>query len=141
MADTTELPRDKELALRVIPRPADVNIHGDIFGGWIMSHVDVAGAVVAARRARGRIVTVAVNEFVFKEPVFVGDLLSFYSEIESVGTTSIATRVEVYAQRSPEDIHVVKVTEARVTYVAVDEHGRKRPIPPAHGTPEVEDPS
>ena len=123
------LPKDKEPALRVMPRPADVNPQGDIFGGWIMSHVDTGGAIIAARRARGRVVTVAVNEFVFKHPVFVGDLLSIYGDIVHVGNTSIAVKVEAYVQRKVEDIEVVKVTEATCTYVAVDADGKPRRVP------------
>ena len=129
MTELVDLP-DKDPALRMTPMPADVNAHGDIFGGWIMSHVDIAAGLVAARRARGRVVTVAVNEFVFKNPVFVGDLLSFYGDIVRVGNTSIEVKVEVYAQRRPEEIEVVKVTDATCTYVAVDAEGRPRPVPP-----------
>jgi acyl-CoA thioesterase YciA len=116
--------------LRVMPMPADANIHGDVFGGWIMSQVDIAGGVRAAARARGRVATVAVTQFVFKQPVFVGDLLSFYAEIVRVGTTSITVNVEVYAQRNPEDPEVHKVTEATLTYVATDHNHRPRPVPP-----------
>ncbi len=129
MTEPVDLP-DKDPALRMTPMPADVNAHGDIFGGWIMSHVDIAAGIVAARRARGRVVTVAVNEFVFKNPVFVGDLLSFYGDIVRVGNTSIEVKVEVYAQRRPEEIEVVKVTDATCTYVAVDAEGRPRSVPP-----------
>lgn len=131
MTESVGLQKDKEPALRVMPRPADVNAQGDIFGGWIMSHVDTGGAIIASRRARGRVVTVAVNEFVFKHPVFVGDLLSIYGEIVRVGNSSIAVKVEAYAQRKVEDIEVVKVTEATCTYVAVDADGKPRPVPPA----------
>ena len=91
----------REPALRVVPMPADANQHGDIFGGWVMSQVDIAGGVVAARRARGRVATVAVNSFVFKQPVLIGDVVSFYAEIRRVGRTSITVDVEVYAQRNP----------------------------------------
>jgi acyl-CoA thioesterase YciA len=118
--------------LRVMPMPADANIHGDVFGGWIMSHVDIAGGVRAAAHARGRVATVAVTQFLFKQPVFIGDLLSFYAEIVRVGTTSITVSVEVYAQRNPEDPEVHKVTEATLTYVATDENRRPRPVPPEH---------
>lgn len=131
MTESVGLPKDKEPALRVTPRPADVNAQGDIFGGWIMSHVDTGGAIIAARRARGRVVTVAVNEFVFKHPVFVGDLLSIYGDIVRVGNTSIAVKVEAYVQRRVEDIEVVKVTEATCTYVAVDADGKPSRVPPA----------
>ena len=123
------LPADKELALRVIPMPSDANFNGDIFGGWIMAQVDVAGAVIPARIAKGRIATVAVNQFVFKQPVSVGDLLSFYSTVERIGNTSITVRVEVYAERNPANIQVVKVTEANLTYVAIDKDGKPRQIP------------
>ncbi|MBI4293003.1 MAG: acyl-CoA thioesterase [Betaproteobacteria bacterium] len=131
MNDKVSLPKGKEVALRVVPMPADANPHGDIFGGWIMSQVDLAGGTLASRRARGRTVTVAVNSFVFKQPVFIGDLLSFYADIVRVGTSSITVNIEVYAQRNPEDIEVVKVTEATFTYVATDENRRPRPLPEA----------
>jgi acyl-CoA thioesterase YciA len=116
-------------ALRVIPMPADANQNGDIFGGWIMSQVDLAGAVPASRRARGRIATVAVNAFVFKEPVFVGDVVSFFAEITNVGRTSITVDVQVYAQRNPGKEITVKVTEASLTYVAVGSDRRPRELP------------
>jgi acyl-CoA thioesterase YciA len=110
--------------------PADANQNGDIFGGWIMSQVDIAGAVPAMRRARGRVKTVAVNEFVFKQPVSIGDLVSFFATITRVGRTSITVKVEVYAQRNPTDEVTVKVTEAMLTYVAVAADGRPRELPP-----------
>ena len=132
MADKEQvtLPHDKQPALRVVPMPSDVNFVGDIFGGWIMSQVDIAGAIPAIRRARGRVATVAVNAFSFKQPVFVGDLVSLYAEIVRVGRTSITVEVEVFAQRSPLDIECVKVTEATLTYVAVDENRKPRAVPP-----------
>ena len=123
------LPADRQLVLRVMPMPADANGNGDIFGGWIMAQVDLAGAVLPARIAKGRIATVAVNEFVFKQPVSIGDLLSFYARVERVGRTSITVNVEVYAERNPADLHVVKVTEANLTYVAIDLEGQPRAIP------------
>ena len=126
----TKLPEHKEPVLRVVPMPADANQHGDIFGGWIMAQVDIAAGVLAARHARGRVVTVAVNEFQFKQPVFIGDVLSFYCEIVHVGTTSITVNVEVYAQRNPSDVETVKVTEATLTYVAMGPDRRPRPVPP-----------
>jgi acyl-CoA thioesterase YciA len=116
--------------LRVAPMPADANFHGDIFGGWIMSQVDIAGSVPASRRARGRIATVAVNSFVFKEPVLIGDVVSFYATIQKVGRTSITVAVEVYAQRNPCEEMTVKVTEASLTYVAVGPDRRPRALPP-----------
>lgn len=127
--ETTTLP-DKSPALRVIPMPADLNSAGDVFGGWIMSQVDIAGSLPAVRRANGRVATVAVNSFVFKQPVFVGDLLSFYADVVKVGRTSITVFVEVYAQRNRLVDEVVKVTEATLTYVATDESRQPRPLPP-----------
>jgi acyl-CoA thioesterase YciA len=123
------LPGDRQLVMRVMPMPADANGNGDIFGGWIMAQVDLAGAVLPARIAKGRIATVAVNQFVFKQPVSIGDLLSFYAKVERVGRTSVTVNVEVYAERNPADLHVVKVTEANLTYVAIDHQGRPRSIP------------
>jgi acyl-CoA thioesterase YciA len=116
--------------LRVVPMPADVNQNGDIFGGWVMSQVDVAGAVPAARRARGRVATVAVNSFVFKQPVLVGDVVSFYAELTRIGRTSITVDVQVYAQRNPGKLICVKVTEASLTYVAVGPDRRPQELPP-----------
>jgi acyl-CoA thioesterase YciA len=116
--------------LRVMPQPADANIYGDVFGGWIMAQVDLAGSIPAARRANGRVATVAVNSFVFKQPVFVGDLLSLYAHIVKVGDTSLTVNVEVYAERNRLRTEVVKVTEANLTYVATDESRRPRPLPP-----------
>ncbi|MEY8875523.1 MAG: acyl-CoA thioesterase [Leptothrix sp. (in: b-proteobacteria)] len=113
--------------------PADANPHGDVFGGWIMAQVDLAGAVLPARIARGRIATVAVNQFIFKQPVSIGDLLSFYATVTRIGRTSITVHVEVYAERNPADPQVVKVTEANVTYVAIDAEGRSRPVPAQPG--------
>jgi len=112
-----------------MPMPADANQNGDIFGGWIMSQVDIAGGAVASRLARGRVATVAVKEFVFKQPVHIGDLLSFYVDVERIGKTSVTVTVEVYAERRPSDPKVVKVTEATLTYVAIDGAGQPRPVP------------
>lgn len=122
-------PTHRELTLRVVPMPADVNASGDIFGGWVMAQVDIAGSILPLRIAGGRIATVAVNQFIFKQPVKVGDLLSFYAEITRVGTTSITVEVEVWAQRLRNQEELVKVTEASLTYVAVDAHGKPRPLP------------
>ena len=119
----------RELVLRMIPMPADLNANGDVFGGWIMAQVDVAGSVLPYRIAKGRMATVAVNQFLFKQPVSVGDLLSFYARVERVGNTSITVHVEVFAERNPVNPQVVKVTEARITYVAIDKDGKPRPIP------------
>ena len=123
------LPDDRQLVLRVMPMPADANGNGDIFGGWIMAQVDIAGAVLPARIAKGRIVTVAVNEFIFKQPVSISDLLSFYAKVERIGKTSVTVNVEVYAERNPANLQVVKVTEANLTYVAIDRDGQPRLIP------------
>ena len=118
--------------LRMVPMPSDTNYAGDIFGGWIMSQVDLAGSIPAIRRARGRVATVAVNSFVFKQPVFIGDLVSFYADIIKVGRTSIIVDVSVYAQRGVreggEEI-CIKVTEAVLTYVAIDNNRRPRAVP------------
>ena len=119
---------NKEPTLRVIPMPSDANHTGDIFGGWIMSQVDLAGSVPAVRLAQGRVATVAVNSFVFRQPVFVGDVVSFYAEVVKVGRTSITVDVEVYSQRRPEKELCVKVTEATLTYVAVDDQRRPRVV-------------
>jgi len=124
----TTLPLGKEPTLRVVPMPRDANQSGDIFGGWIMAQVDIAGSVAAVRLAKGRVATVAVNSFLFKQPVFVGDLVSLYADVIRVGRTSITVNVEVYAQRKPEREEVVKVTEAILTYVAVDENRLPRVV-------------
>ena len=123
------LPDGSELVMRVMPLPADTNSNGDIFGGWLMAQVDLAGAVLPARIAKGRIATVAVNQFLFKQPVSLGDLLSFYARVERIGNTSVTVHVEVYAERDPANLHVVKVTEANLTYVAIDRDGKPRPLP------------
>ena len=123
-----KLPEGKQPALRVVPMPADSNQNGDIFGGWIMSQVDVAGGVLAGRIARGRVATVAVNSFVFKHPVQIGDVISCYADVVKVGNTSVTIDVQVYAERRPSDPTTVKVTEATLTYVAIDAQGRPRPI-------------
>ncbi|QNN57861.1 acyl-CoA thioesterase [Diaphorobacter ruginosibacter] len=130
---TPELPSDKELVLRVIPMPADTNSNGDIFGGWVMAQVDLAGSVLPARIAQGRVATVAVNEFVFKQPVRVGDILSFYARITRIGNTSIAVDVEVFAERMSLQGQHIKVTEATLTYVAIDDNGHPRPLPKPTG--------
>ncbi|MBA3594304.1 MAG: acyl-CoA thioesterase [Pseudomonadota bacterium] len=128
---SVKLPLDKELVLKVIPMPADCNANGDIFGGWVMAQVDLAGSVIPARYAEGRMATVAVNEFIFKQPVRVGDILSFYSELTRIGRTSMTVKVEVYAERFRSQGRYIKVTEASVTYVAIDDAGQPRPVPPS----------
>ncbi|OGI49634.1 MAG: acyl-CoA thioesterase [Candidatus Muproteobacteria bacterium RIFCSPHIGHO2_02_FULL_60_13] len=132
MSDPVQLP-ERHATLRLVPMVKDTNAAGDVFGGWVMAQVDIAGSIAASRRARGRVVTVAVNAFHFVAPVFVNDLVSFYAEVVKVGTTSITVDVEVYAERglrSPQPGEIVKVTEAVLTYVAVDEKRQKRPVPP-----------
>jgi acyl-CoA thioesterase YciA len=133
LARPSSLPEGSELVLRVMPMPADANANGDIFGGWIMAQVDVAGAVLPARIARGRIATVAVNQFVFKQPVSVGDLLSFYARVVRVGTTSVTVHVEVFAEPNHNKPQRAKVTDANLTYVAIDSKGKPRQIPKEGG--------
>jgi len=128
--EPTQLPPGRMPVLKVMPMPADLNPAGDVFGGWIMAQVDIAGAVPAVKRARSRVATIAVNSFLFKQPVSVGDILSFYAEVIKVGCSSITVDVEVYAERNPSDPVVVKVTEAVLTYVAVESSGVKRTVPP-----------
>ena len=123
------LPTDQELVLKVIPMPADCNANGDIFGGWVMAQVDLAGAVLPARYVRGRMATVAVNEFIFKQAVKVGDILSFFAKVQRIGHTSISVAVEVYAERFSRQGEYIKVTHATLTYVAIDDQGKPRPIP------------
>ena len=122
-------PSDEELVLKVIPMPADCNANGDIFGGWVMAQVDLAGAVLPARYVRGRMATVAVNEFIFKQAVKVGDILSFFAKVNRIGNTSISVDVEVYAERFSRQGQYIKVTQATLTYVAIDDQGKPRPIP------------
>jgi len=129
-ATLKSLPADMELVLKVIPMPADTNGNGDIFGGWVMAQVDLAGSVIPARHTRGRMATVAVNEFVFKQPVRVGDILSFYAALTRLGRTSVTVKVEVFAERIHAQGEYVKVTEAMLTYVAIDDSGRPREIAP-----------
>ena len=131
MDEALQLP-DRHATLRVVPMVKDTNAAGDVFGGWVMSQVDIAGSIAAVRRAKGRVVTVAVNAFHFVAPAFVNDVVSFYATVVKVGNTSITVDVEVYAERglrSPNPGEVVKVTEAVLTYVAVDENRQKRPVP------------
>ena len=125
--ETATLPPGREPTLRVVPMPSDANYTGDIFGGWIMSQVDIAGSIPAIELAKGRVATVAVNSFVFKQPVMIGDVVSFYAKVVRVGRTSITVDVEVYTRRRAL-LEVVKVTEATLTYVAVDEQRRPRPV-------------
>ena len=124
------LPEGKIPVIRVPARPADQNPGGSIFGGWIMSYVDIAGSIPALARVRGPIVTRAVDSFEFKKPVFVGDLISCYANIISEGRTSMKVRVEVYAERMKKgETSCIKVTEAILTYVAIDENRRPKQLP------------
>ena len=127
--DASNLAHHGELTLRVVPAPADVNVNGDVFGGWILARVDMAAGVAAMRHAKGRVATVAVNSVQFKQPVSVGDLLSIYTRIVRTGRTSMTVAVEVYAERGHETPVTVKVTEAQLTLVAIDHEGRKRLLP------------
>ena len=127
--ELTQLPVGRQPVIRIIPMPADTNAHGTIFGGWVMAQVDLAGSVPATVRARGKVVTVSVNSMQFKQPVLVGDLVSFYADVIRVGRTSMTVDVEVYAQRQRFGAEVVKVTEAQLTYVAVDDQRKPRPVP------------
>jgi acyl-CoA thioesterase YciA len=124
------LPPGRMPEIRVMPGPADANVYGDVFGGWIMAQVDIAGSLPATRRSNGRVATIAVTSFVFKHPAFLGDLLSFYAEVVKVGNTSITVYVEVYAERNRMQGDVVKVTEATLVYVATDDQRKPRQIPP-----------
>ena len=123
------LPADHTLVLKVIPMPSDANANGDIFGGWVMAQVDLAGSVLPARYAQGRMATVAVNQFIFKQPVRVGDILSLVAKMERIGRTSMTVSVGVYAERIRSQGRYIKVTEAQLTYVAIDDEGRPRPVP------------
>lgn len=125
------LPQDRDPTLRIVAMPTDTNASGDIFGGWIMSQVDIAASIAALRRAQGRVVTVAVNSFEFHRPVFVGDLISCYAEVTRVGRTSLTVEVEVFAERNRQQDDCIKVTQATLTFVAVDDQRRPRPVPPA----------
>jgi acyl-CoA thioesterase YciA len=120
----------REPALRSIAMPADANPNGDIFGGWILSQMDLAGGNVAVQRAKGRVATVAITAMAFHLPVYVGDEVSCYCSIEKIGRTSMAIKVETWARRGPTG-ETVKVTEGIFTYVALGADRRPRPVPPA----------
>lgn len=128
-AASVDLPANAELVLKVIPMPGDTNANGDVFGGWVMAQVDLAGAVLPARLAMGRVTTVAVNQFVFKHPVRIGDILSFYARVTRIGRTSVTVQVEVYAERFGSQGGYIRVTEASLTYVAIDDQGAPRVLP------------
>ncbi len=124
----TQLP-DRQPTLRVVAMPNDVNALGSVFGGWIMAQVDIAASIPAVRHALGRVATRAVNSFEFREPLFVGDVVSFYADVVKIGKTSITVDVEVYAERLRHgEYQSIKVTQAQLTFVALDERGQPRPI-------------
>lgn len=128
------LPADMELVLKVIPMPADTNSNGDIFGGWVMSRMDQAGGIAGVERAQGRVVTVAIDAMTFIRPMWVGDVLEVYAEVESVGRTSMKIHIEAWARRFQTRAQE-KVTDATFTFVAIDDHGRPRPIPAMPAVP------
>jgi acyl-CoA thioesterase YciA len=122
-----QAPPGGEPALRTLAMPADANPNGDIFGGWVLSQMDLAGAVPAVERAKGRVATVAVDAMRFHRPVFIGDLVSCYAEVRRVGTTSITVEVQTWAKRSRQG-EALRVTEGIFVYVAIDEEGRPRAV-------------
>jgi acyl-CoA thioesterase YciA len=121
----------REPTLRITTMPNDANASGDIFGGWVMSQIDLAGAIAATQRAKGPVVTVAVKELRFIQPIFVSDLVSFYAEVTAVGNTSLTVKIDVFAQRKrgSQDEAYIKVSDATLVYVAVSEPGKPRPVP------------
>jgi len=123
-------PRDRQPTARILAMPAHTNPNGNIFGGWIMAQMDVAGSVVAVEYAGGRVSTVAVTSMEFHKPVFVGDLVSCFARIQKVGKTSITVKVEVFVQRARDgQLLSDQVTEAVIIYVAIDDHGKPRQLP------------
>ncbi|WP_020557987.1 acyl-CoA thioesterase [Thiofilum flexile] len=131
MSEFTSLPPNESLLLRTVAMPADTNPNGDIFGGWILSQMDLAGGILAKDISQGRVATIAVDAMKFIKPVKVGDVVCCYGEIKRIGTTSITLHVETWVipiWRSPESRQPFKVTEADFTYVAIDLAGNKRPL-------------
>ena len=120
-----------ELAIRTVAMPADTNASGDIFGGWLLSQMDVAGGITAMWRAGGRVATVAVTGMEFHRPVHVGDVVGVYAEVERVGRTSITVQIEAWVRRRRDMDTLIKVTQGVFTFVAIDDEGNKRPVPPA----------
>ncbi len=118
-----------ELAIRTLAMPADTNPSGDIFGGWVISQMDIAGGITARDRAQGRVATVAVTGFTFHKPVHVGDVVCCYAGVQKIGKTSITIGIETWVQRPRESEGRFKVTEGVFTFVAIDEKGGKRPVP------------
>jgi acyl-CoA thioesterase YciA len=137
MADNTAAPRGR-LTTRTLAMPADANPHGDIFGGWVLSQMDIAGGIEAGRRAEGRVVTVAVEAMSFIRPVFVGDVLCVYTQPHREGRTSVAIHIEAWALRDRRG-NRVKVTDGLFTFVAIDDRGKPRPLPPPHPDAEADE--
>lgn len=130
MITAAGLPEGRMPVIRVPATPTEANKGGSIFGGWIMAQVDIAGSIPAEMRAKGPIVTRAVDSFEFKKPVFVGDLISCYADVVAEGRSSITVKVDVYAQRiNKGEIETVMVTEANLVYVAIDQNGKPRALP------------
>ena len=126
---TEEIKPQGEATLRTVATPADVNVNGDIFGGWVLAQMDIASGIVAAARAKGRVTTVAVDAMKFIRPVGVGDILCVWAWVERIGRSSMAIKIEAWAVRHGA-LNMEKVTEAVFTYVAIDETGKPRPVPP-----------
>ncbi len=126
---TVILPNDQP-TLRVIPMVYDTNARGDIFGGWLMSQIDIAGATVASVRTKGPVATINVNKLTFEAPLYVGDVVSFYAKITRIGTKSLTVNVDVYAERNRQiSGEIVKISNAELVYVAISEPGKSRVIP------------
>jgi len=126
----SKITQPNNAVIRTVPRPADSNASGDIFGGWILSQMDIAGGITAGARARGRVATVAVTGFTFHKPMLVGDVVCCYADIQKIGRTSITIGIEAWARRRDESQARTKVTEGVFTFVAIDEDGKPRPVPP-----------
>lgn len=124
------LPERGEPVIRTAPMPSDMNGNGDIFGGWVLSQMDLAGGILAARRSQGRVVTVAVDAMTFHQPIKVGDVVSIYAKVTRVGRTSMSVHMETIVVRRL-DPGEIRVTEGTFIYVAIDGNGRPRPVPPA----------
>jgi acyl-CoA thioesterase YciA len=120
--------KDRQATIRTVPQPSELNVNGNIFGGWVLSQMDIAGGVVAGRRAQGPVATVAIEGMKFHQPIEVGDVVSVYAEIEKVGRTSITVSMDVYADCGTKEPH--KVTEGKYIFVAIDKNGKPRPIDP-----------
>ncbi len=124
--------RELEPILRVVPGPSDINANGHIFGGWVLSQMDIAAGIVASRRADGHVATIAIERMEFIAPIHLRDLISVYAQVEHVGRTSMKVRIEVIAQRD-RGATEVKVTEGLFTFVALDDNHRPRPVEPDKG--------